>query len=594
MEDLIRLIRDALGQLAGLAGVTPGRKTVGEQAALFVGGTLADLLQRLADRVADRPEPPDPTLQGKGLAETLQSIIAVALSNPERFAQQYARFAEEALAILEGKSDIAPEPKDFRFKDPLWQDSAFLRTLLQLYLGWERSMQNWVADAPVADADRRRIRFVFEQSIAALAPSNLPLNPAALRRALSTRGESVVTGVQHWVEDALDNRFMPRQIRPGAYQVGRDLAVTPGAVVYRNEVLEVIQYTPQTPLVRRRPVLLLAAQINKYYAFDLRPQNSLIAHVVRAGIQFFAVSWRNPSRAEADWGLDTYVRAVLGATEAVCRITGSETLGLISACAGGLTAMALVGYLAEHGERRIANHSLLVTCLFPGEGSDIELFATPALFDQLRATVREDGVMEGEDLTKAFFWLRPTDLVWRFWINNYLLGKEPPRLDVLHWDNDSTRLPAALHSDFIDMFKRDVFRNPGALRVLGRDIDFRKVAIGSYFVGGEEDYMMPWRGCYRASQVFRGRHKFVLSISGHVQSLLRPPRVANKYFYADGVRGGTPDDWLRTATRHDGSWWGHWHQWLNAMSGELKPAPTELGNAYYPPLTPAPGDYVLG
>jgi len=597
VDALDRLVRETAARLAGALGAAPGKKTLGEHVALFLGRGLAQTLDSLADRLDTRAattRPPHPTLQGKTIGETLQTIVAQALSNPDKLARHYAQFAQEAIAILEGRSDIAPEKGDFRFKDPLWQDSPLLRAALQLYLAVERHLHDWVSGAPLTEADRRRVLFLFDQLIAALAPSNLPLNPASLRRAQSTNGDSVISGLQHWVDDALTNRFMPRQIRRGAYTIGRDLAVTPGAVVYRNDLLELIQYAPQTPSVRLHPVLLLPPQINKYYVFDLRPQNSIVGHLLRSGLQLFTISWRNPTRSQAHWGLDTYVQAVLSAVDTVCSIAGTASLGLISACAGGLTAMALLGYLAEQGTARVANHSLLVTCLFPGDGSDLELFATPELLARVQHAMQENGVLEGDDLSKVFFWLRPTDLVWRYWINNYLLGKDPPRLDVLQWDNDPTRLPAALHRDFVAMYEHDVFRRPGAMRVLGRPIDYRKVSVASYFVGGEDDYMMPWRGCYRACQVFRGRHEFVLSISGHVQSILRPPRVANKHYYANGSQDGTADDWLHSATRYEGSWWDHWHRWLNAMSGDLIPAPAVLGNKRHPVLMAAPGEYVFG
>jgi len=598
-DDVSQLLRSAATLLGDLVGTSAGRKTFGEQVLLHFGRELICALKNLHAQVvegsaefpwglkADRPS------DRRGLLAALQLIVAQALVDPLVFAKHYAAFAAEALKILEGSSTLEPIADDFRFKDSLWRDSTLLRTMVQLYLALDRSLRAWLDEVPITNEDRRRLAFLIEQAIAGLAPSNLPLNPTALKRAESTGGASLVSGLRHWIDDALNNRFMPRQIRPGAYWIGRELALTPGAVVYRDDVLELIQYAPQTPNVRRRPVLLLPPQINKYYVFDLKPQNSMIGHLLKAGLQIFVISWRNPTKEQAHWSLDTYVRSSLDAMHAMCSITKSRTLGVISACAGGLTAMALLGYLAETGKRLVTNHSLLVTCLFPNEGSDLELFATPELLERVREAVRAEGVMDGGDLSRIFFWMRPTELVWRFWINNYLLGKDPPRLDVLQWDNDPTRLPAALHSDFLDMHLRDVFRSPGALSVLGRKIDFRKLEADSYVVGGEDDRMMPWRGCFRTCQEFRGRHVFVLSTSGHVQSILRPPRVANKHYYVNDAILSTPDAWLQGATRVEGSWWGHWHDWLNRMSGATKKAPAELGGIGFPTLMPAPGRYVL-
>lgn len=541
------------------------------------------------ESVVDAPVVPG----ARGLLHTLRVILAQALKQPDVLAKHYAAFAGEAMRILGGGSTLAPQPGDFRFKDKLWFDSVLMRTALQLYLAWSRTLQAWLDEQALDDKDKRRIDFVLKQLIAALAPSNLPLNPAALRRADTTQGESAVNGLRQWIDDVLHHHAMPRQIRPDAYVVGRDLAATPGAVVFRNEQLELIQYAPQAPAVRRRPVLVLPPQINKFYAFDLRPQNSAIAHLLRSGLQLFILSWRNPTAAEAGWNLDTYVRAVLEATDAIRAITRSRTMGLISACAGGLTSMALLGWLAESGQRRITNHTLLVTCLFPNQGSDMELFATPTAIALMRSYVSERRIMSGEELAQLFFWLRPTDLVWRYWINNYLLGKQPPRLDVLFWDNDSTRLPAAVHDDFVTMYERDVFQRPNSFNVLGRPIDFRKIAVDSYYVGGEDDYLMPWVGCYRACHVFRGRKQFVLSTSGHIQSILRPPGIADTFYFTNPDTRLDADAWRRGATRHDGSWWTHWYAWLHTQSGAWKAAPSRLGSAAFPPLDPAPGRYVF-
>ncbi|HEX6377063.1 MAG TPA: hypothetical protein VFZ91_15235 [Allosphingosinicella sp.] len=602
--------RRLLDFLAAAQDAGNGRKDSDASAAarplLFLIDTAARHLDKLraavvadatgveAEAQAEAEPKGEAALGGKSFVATIRLLIAHVLSAPEGAAKHYARFAAEALRIFEGESALGPTPGDFRFKDRLWVESDFFRILLQLYLSLGRSVKAWLDEQPLDPADKQRIHFIFEQMVAAIAPSNLPLNPSALRRANATEGGSMVDGVRHLFEDALHNRAMPRQINPHAYTIGKDLALTPGAVVHRSEHLELIQYAPQTDRVRRRPLLLVPPQINKYYCFDLRPQNSFVAHAVRSGLQMFVLSWRNPSAAHAHWNLDSYVGATIEAMDVVAAVTRSRTLGLISACAGGLTAMATMGYLAARGQRRVRNHSLLVTCLLPNQGSMLELFATPELLESSRRHVRINGVMEGDALAKLFAWLRPTDLVWRYWINNYLLGKSPPPLDVLYWDNDSTRLPAALHSDFIDMYARDVFRRPGAMEVLGERLDFGTIRADSYVVGGEDDYLMPWQGCYQACAMVKGAHEFVLSTSGHVQSILRPPRLANSYYFTNRGTAMSPEAWRATCARREGTWWTHWHAWLNAASGELKAAPERLGCDDHPPLAQAPGTYVFG
>lgn len=570
--------------------------------ALFLIDEASRLLDALRDRIVaedgvgaadSAPVRPATVIRGKGILETLQLIIAQAIKQPNSLARHYAAFAEQVLKIVNSASDLRPEPGDSRFKDGLWQDSALHRMLLQLYVAWSQTLEGWLADQPFDDDDRKRVAFIFEQIIAALAPSNLPLNPTALKRARDSEGESAVSGLQNWISDVIDNQAMPRQVRADAYAVGRDLARTQGAVIFRNAQLELIQYGPQTPSVRRQPVLLIPPQINKYYIFDLKPKNSLIGHLIGSGLQMFTISWRSPTEKEADWGLDTYVASTLEAIDVICSVTNSPQLGLISACAGGLTSMAMIGYLAELGNPLISSHSLLVTCLFANYGSAMEMFATPQLLERIRRYTGNMGVMHGAELAKVFAWLRPNDLVWRYWVNNYLMGRNPPPLDVLYWDNDSTRLPARLQGDFFDMYDKDVFQHPHALSLLGRPIDFGKAEVDTYFVGGADDYLMPWRGCYQAYKLFRGRHRFVLSPSGHIQSVLRPPRLANVAYYTNDAKPESPEEWLGGATRHDGTWWGDWHRWLAEMAGEAKDAPSELGNRQFPPLMPAPGSYVL-
>ncbi len=567
-------------------------------------GFLLDELSNLLDRIrqdffdpeegAHKPVDQEPLVpSGKSFLQTIKLIIAQVLKEPDSLARHYADFAEEVLRIFQNESELYPRGNDFRFKNKLWQESPFLRGLMQLYLAWGGAMQAWLDEQELTETDHKRIRFIFEQLVAVAAPSNSLLNPSALRRAKSTNGESVVVGLQNLIDDVIHHSAMPRQVSPTAYKIGKDLALTEGAVVYRDDRLELIQYSPQTAAVRRRPMLLIPPQINKYYVFDLAPDKSLIGHLIRAGLQMFVLSWRNPSKGESDWSLDRYIESIIKAMDTIRAITCSRTVGITSACAGAYTATALLGYLAEIGDHRVASHSILITCLLPNKGSDLELFLTPELLDRTKSFTENQGVMEGKDLATIFSWFRPNDLVWRYWINNYLLGKNPPPLDVLFWDNDSTRLPAALHRDFIEMYRRDVFQTPGKLEILGHKIDFRKMTVDSYFVGGADDYIMPWKGCYQASQIFRGRHEFVLTPGGHVQSIVRPPYLPNLVYYTNNRLHITPEEWLKTAARHEGTWWTHWHAWLNDRSGATKNAPKRLGNKDYPPLMSAPGSYVV-
>ena len=556
----------------------------------------AERLMRIASDVLSNPpkrEDDGDASTGKSFAQTFAQIISLALENPDRLAEHLSAFAGQAIDILRQSPDVdlEPCPRDRRFRDPLWRDSPVLRGLMQLYLSWNLHVQQWLDAQDIDDADRLRIQFLIDQMKAALSPTNLPLHPVAIKRADESGGRSAVQGLKNFALDLQMNRGMPRQINPGAYILGETLAITPGAVVFRNAQLELIQYAAQTDRVQLRPILLIPPQINKYYAFDLKPQNSLLGYLVRQGFQVFTISWKNPGPEATDWGLETYISAGLQAILAIRTITDADKVNLISACAGGLTAMSLIGHLAHAHSPVVASHSLLVTALYPGNGSILEAFTTSETLELARRISKEEGTMDGLDLSHLFVWLRPDDLVWSFWVNNNILGRQPPPLDVLYWDNDPTRVPARLHSDFIDIFRQDVFRQSGRQVLFGRPMDYSVVDVPTYFVGGLEDYLMPWRGIYRAVNAFGGQNRFVLSTSGHVQSILRPPSLAGTEFFVNTRHPANPDHWLRDADRRAGTWWADWSDWLRCHAGKEQKAPKEPGCPAFPPICPAPGTY---
>ncbi len=569
--------------------------------ALLSGGRdplgKAERLMRIASDVLSDPKlkaSHSSAATGKGFTETFAHLISLALEKPDLLSEHFSAFAAQAIDILRQSEavDLQPSPKDRRFRDPLWRESPVLRGLMQLYLAWNMHVQDWLDAQDIDDDDRKRIEFLVHQMKAAFSPTNLPLHPSAIKRADSSGGRSAVQGLKNFALDLQYNRGMPRQIKPGAYRLGETLAITPGAVIFRNTQLELIQYAAQTDRVHKRPILLIPPQINKYYAFDLKPQNSVLGYLVKRGYQVFTLSWRNPGPDAADWGVETYVAAILEAVEAIRVTTQTDKVSLISACAGGLTAMSLLGHLSQQRSPLIASHSLLVTALYPGNGSILEAFTTDENLELARRISREEGTMDGLDLAHLFVWLRSDDLVWNFWVNNNILGRQPPPLDVLYWDNDPTRVPAKLHSDFINIFLNDVFRHPGRQSLFGKPIDYDKVDVPTYFVGGLEDYLMPWRGIYRAVDAFGGNNRFVLSTSGHVQSILRPPNLANCEYFVNEAHAQNPDQWLKEADRRAGTWWEDWSTWLAQYSDGARPAPEAPGCKEFPQICPAPGTYV--
>ncbi|HTY70534.1 MAG TPA: alpha/beta fold hydrolase [Alphaproteobacteria bacterium] len=550
----------------------------------------------LAGHAAEGMLGPNPFvgLRPQDIASALWSVADEAWRQPRAIIAELVDLLSETVAILGGSSALAPAAGDRRFQDAAWRDNPLYRTGLQLYLAWARALGGLVDRLGIDPSDAERARFSVSLLIDALAPTNSVLsNPAALRKAIDTRGMSLLAGGQNLLHDLIGNDGMPAQVDKAAFQVGRTLGLSKGAVVLRTPVLELIQYAPQAATVCARPLLIVPPQINKFYLFDLAPGRSVIEFLAGNGLQVFAVSWRNPTTAEHGWTMDTYVAALLEAIDAVRDITGSSDVNLAGACSGAMTTAALLGHLAATGDRRVHAVTLMVMVLDRAEDSQLGLFATPETIAAAKAASRLKGVLTGAEMGRMFAWLRPNDLVWSYWVNNYLLGNAPPAVDLLYWNNDSTRLPARFHAQLLDLFVDDLFRRPGALTVLGAPIDLAKVTCDKYVVAGITDHITPWPAGYRAAKLFGGATDFVLSSSGHIQSILNPPGNPKAKFF---VNPGSPDDpqaWLKGATTCAGSWWTHWREWLTARSGDLVPAPDHLGSDHFPPLADAPGTYVL-
>jgi poly[(R)-3-hydroxyalkanoate] polymerase subunit PhaC len=517
-----------------------------------------------------------------------------AVTQPRTVMEQQAALVRELIGVLAAQSTLAPEPSDRRFQDPTWSTSPVYRAWMQGYLAWRGSLHALVDTMGLPATNTARAHFVVSLLTEATAPTNFLLgNPAALKKALETGGASLRHGLLNMLRDAVTNGGMPSQVDKTPFEVGQNLAASPGAVVLRTEVLELIQYAPASADVHARPLLIVPPQINKFYVLDLAPGKSFIEFAVKSGLQVFVISWRNPTPAQRDWGLDTYVTAILDAIDATCEIANSPDVNALAACAGGLTTMALLGHLAAKGDRRVNAVTLLVALLDTEAESLVGAFATPEALALARLRSRVKGVLSGDELGRSFAWLRPNDLVWNYWVNNYLMGNDPPAFDVLYWNSDATSLPARLHGDFLDMFTTNPFRNPGALSVLGTPIDLAKVTCDAYILAGITDHIVPWKACYATTQMLGGQREFVLSGSGHVQSIVNPPTNAKAKYFIGGDYPGSPGDWLTCAQAQAGSWWDHWASWSIARSGQSREAPRVLGSKRHPAGTAAPGTYVL-
>jgi polyhydroxyalkanoate synthase len=519
--------------------------------------------------------------------------------HPGRVAARTVGLAGELGRVVTGRSEVAPPKGDRRFGDRAWEGNWLLRRVLQGYLAVGDTVDGLITDADVEWRAERRARLAAGNVLDALAPTNFPLsNPTVIKETVDTGGGNLVRGTRRLVRDLSTPPRLPATVDTSKFEVGGNLAATPGSVVLRTDVFELIHYRPATEQVRELPLLFVPPTINKFYVLDLAPGRSMIEYYVAQGQQVFAISWRNPEQAQGHFDLDTYAQAVAEARDAVAAITSQSQVHLAAACSGGIITAGLLGQLASAGELdRVASLTLMVCAL----DNDTEgTMAALAGRDVAAAAVAESarkGYLDGRALAGVFTWLRPNDLVWNYVVNNYLLGKAPPAFDVLYWNQDTVRLAAGLHRDFINVGLENSFAHPGSLEVLGGPVDLGAVDIDTYFVAGLSDHIVPWESAYKGARLFGGRRRFVLSRSGHIQALVNPPgregAESRSSFRVTDELPATPEEFAAEAPQLPGSWWGDWDAWLAERSGKLRQAPKALGNSTYKPHGKAPGSYVL-
>jgi polyhydroxyalkanoate synthase len=531
-------------------------------------------------------------LRGKDLLASARMVLKQAIKQPIHSVKHVTHFGLELKNVLFGKSELQPAGDDRRFADPAWSQNPLYKRYLQTYLAWRKELHSWIDDSSLSPKDIARGHFVINLMTEAMAPTNTAANPAAVKRFFETGGKSLLDGLSHLAKDLVHNGGMPSQVNMGAFEVGKSLGVTEGAVVFRNDVLELIQYKPITEQVHERPLLVVPPQINKFYVFDLSPDKSLARFCLRNNVQTFIVSWRNPTKAQREWGLSTYIDALKEAVDVVTAITGSKDVNMLGACSGGITCTALLGHYAAIGEKKVNALTLLVSVLDTTLDSDVALFVDEQTLETAKRHSYQAGVLEGKDMAKVFAWMRPNDLIWNYWVNNYLLGNEPPVFDILFWNNDTTRLPAAFHGDLIEMFKNNPLIRPNALEVCGTAIDLKQVTADIFSLAGTNDHITPWKSCYKSAQLFGGKVEFVLSSSGHIQSILNPPGNPKSRYMTGEEMAANADEWQENSTKHTDSWWLYWQAWQAERSGNLKKAPLKLGNKAYPAGEASPGTYV--
>ncbi len=519
-------------------------------------------------------------------------VAAGLARRPDRAARRVGHLGAELARVAGGRSDVRPGKRDRRFADPAWQSSWLFRRLLQTHLAVGEAVDGLISDADLDWRHERQARFAAGNLLDALAPSNFPWsNPAVIKESVDQGGLNLLRGARNFLRDF---PRLPSTVDTSRFAVGENLALTPGSVVLRTEVFELIQYKPQTEQVREVPLLFAPPTINKYYVLDLAPGRSMVEWLVQQGQQVFVISWRNPDAEQGHFDLDTYAAAVLEARDAVAAITKQPAVHLNGACSGGIIGAAALGHLAAEGRLgEIASLTLLVAALDNERAGTASAFTGREIAAAAVAESARRGYLDGRALSGVFTWLRPNDLVWSYVVNNYLLGKQPPAFDVLFWNQDTVRLAAGLHRDFIHLSLQNSLARPGALEVLGSAVDLGAVDVDSYVVAGLTDHIIPWENAYRSTQMLGGAPRFVLSTSGHIQALVNPPAEGSRASYqVAGEHPAAPEAWAERAATMPGSWWGDYDGWLAERSGALKPAPKRLGNTKYKATAKAPGSYV--
>lgn len=522
-------------------------------------------------------------------------LLGTLASRPVSTGRRVGALAADLAAIVAGKSTVAPDRRDRRFADEAWAKNPLLRRLVQSYLASGATAAQLVSDAGLNWRDARRVEFLLDNLTEALSPSNLPLvNPASAKAAIDTGGANFARGMSAFAKDMSAKPRVPQMVDSSGFELGRNIAVSPGAVIARTEVFELIRYQPSTPTVHEVPLLIVPPTINKFYAMDLAPGRSLVEFLVGQGQQVFIISWRNPQVQHADWDSDTYAAEIIKAMDITAKAAGVETVALTGICSGGILSSLAVAHLAATDRLdRLAAFSLFVTVLDQEHAGLPAALAGPRTTDLAKRASRQRGFIDGRDLAEAFAWLRPGDLVWNYWVNNYLLGRRPPAFDILFWNADTVRMPAGLHADFIDIAMENRLVHAGAQTTLGTPVDLGEITTDAYVVAGIADHITPWQNCYQSTQLLGGDTRFILSTSGHIAALVNPPNNP-KASYRDGSTSYTDaNEWLENAEQHAGAWWPDYAAWLAARSGALVKAPTRLDGGGTSVLAQAPGTYVL-
>ncbi len=531
---------------------------------------------------------------GAGVAGTQRPMPELRFA-PDRLQALQKTYTEEALKLFtQGLAHTPPLP-DRRFAAPAWHDNPIAAYSAASYLLNARTLMG-LADAVETDPKtKNRIRFAVEQWMAAASPSNfLALNAEAQKKAMDTHGESIAQGVKNLVHDLQQGHVSMTD--ESLFEVGKNVATTEGAVVFENELFQLLEYKPLTATVYAKPFLLVPPCINKFYILDLQPDNSLIRYAVAQGHRTFVVSWRNPDQSLAHKTWDDYIEsAVIKAIGVTREISGSPTINALGFCVGGTMLGTALGVLAARGEKPVDSATFLTTFLDFSDTGILDVFIDEDMVKYREAELGKGGLMKGQDLASTFSFLRPNDLVWNYVVGNYLKGETPPPFDLLYWNSDSTNLPGPYYAWYLrNTYLENKLMAPGTLTVCGEKLDLREVDIPVYIYGSREDHIVPIGGAYASTQLLPGMKRFVQGASGHIAGVINPPSKNKRSYWvrADGKLPLTHAQWLAGAVEHPGSWWTDWSQWLSGHAGKQIAAPKRYGRGRYKVIEAAPGRYV--
>ena len=569
---------------------------------------IAEQSQRIVSEfVARQGEQTDASGNPLNLGSAFLEMTTRMMADPARLAQaqvalwnSYMTLWQQAAHRMlghEAESVAEPGPDDRRFRDAAWDENPVFDYIKQSYLLTSKWMINTVRETEGLDQETaRKVDFYTRQFVDAMAPTNFALtNPQVLRETIESNGQNLVKGLSNLLNDLEKGkgRLHITMVEDDAFELGKNIATTPGQVVYQNDLMQLIQYAPRTDKVRKTPLVIVPPWINKFYILDLREKNSFIRWAVEQGHTVFVVSWVNPDAKLKNKTFDDYLlEGPIAAIDAATKATGADKVNMIGYCIGGTLVASALAWMAEKGDDRVASTTFFTTMIDFDEPGELGVFIDEEQIASLEEQMAEKGYLEGEHMASTFNMLRANDLIWSFVVNNYLLGKEPFPFDLLFWNSDSTRMPAAMHSFYLRrMYQDNALVKPGGIELAGVELDLRKIEVPVYILSTKEDHIAPWKSTFAATQLYSGPVKFVLASSGHIAGVVNPPD-ANKYSYrTNGKKHKTPQEWFEAAKEHQGSWWPDWNKWVAKYAdGEVK-ARTP-GDGPLKAIEPAPGSYV--